>query len=153
MAAIIRIRRRSGSAIGPRRENRDEPRTVDVASGLLRDDPPGAVRAADGAHGDRAGAVGVAAGPRDQAKIALLRRDEHDRAIRVERVADGGRGFVAEQFRKRRRIDEAPDDRIVRVDGRQRVGGFDRRQLRRGLLRFDEIARGAERFEHRRRNA
>ena len=153
MAAIIRIRRRSGSATGRGRENRDEPRTVDVASRLLRDDPPGAMRAADGAHGDRAGAVGVAAGPRDQAKIPIRRRDEHHSAIRVERIADGGGGFVAEQFRKGRRVDEAPDDRIVRADGRQRVGGFGRRQLRRRLLRFDEIARSAERFEQRRRNA
>ena len=31
----------------------------------------------------------------------------------------------------------------------QRIGGLGRRQPRRGLLRFDEIARRAERFEHR----
>ena len=146
-AAAQRIGNRS------RGQNRDESRTIDVSSGLLRDHPAGAVRPADGARGDSSGAVGVAARPRDQTEIAILRRHEHHRAISVERVANGGGRLVAEQFRKRRGVDEPPDDRIICVDGREWVGGLGRRQLRRRLLRFDEIARGAERFEHRGRQS
>ena len=91
----------------------------------------------------------VAACPRHQPELAIGWSHEHDRAIGVERVANGRRCLMTQQFRKRGRIDQPANYGIIGIDGGERIGGLNGWQTRHGFLRLDEIARGAQGFEHR----
>jgi hypothetical protein len=97
---------------------------VDISADVLRKHPSGPVRAAEGTHRDDARPIDIAAGPGDQAGISARERDEHDGALGFERVSDRRRGLVSQQFRKRRRIDQPSNNRIIGVDGgRRKVAG------------------------------
>ena len=113
----------------------------------------GAVGAAlDREARDRAGAVGIGAGKRDQAHVAARQFRKHRGDIGVDRFEQCGRELAREEIGQHRGIDQAANERIVRVGRRADVLAGARRLRRRHRdVHLFEIARRAKRLEDLRR--
>ena len=149
----MRTRRDLRVAEWPRRREHGVARTVGLTANRFDDQHAGAVGAAlDREARDGARAVGIGAGERDQAHIAARQFRKHRGRIGSHGFEQRGGELAREQIGQHRGIDEAANERVIRVGRRADVLAGARRLRRRHRdLHLFEIARRAERLEDLRR--